>query len=77
MSLQQLLSLVCIVIDDTCMRRAVEYLMSIFSREIVHSLVDVFIEAHDPLQVKCVLSVTAFLSWSNLLAVFIIHIFRK
>ena len=45
------------IVNDTSVRRCVKYLGTTVSRQVVHTLVDIFVEADDPLQVlKCVLS---------------------
>ena len=50
-TLEQFLSLLNGIVDDSSVWRSVENLGSAISCQVVHTLVDIFIEADDPLQV--------------------------
>ena len=75
MTLEQLLLLLGIVIDDTRMSRTVEDFMAVLCGEVVNTLIDIFIETKDPLKVESIDTISFFIHLV-LLAIEIIHIYN-
>ena len=72
MALQKLLRLVSVVIENSWMSSSVKYLRSVFSCKVVYSLINVFIETNNPLQIQSCYSVS-FLLILHILFVILIH----
>ena len=73
MALQKLLGLLLIVIDYSSVSGAVEDLSSVFCRQVMNALVDVFVKTNDPLEVEGGHTVSLFLG-SLLAVVVVLHI---
>lgn len=74
MALQQFLRLLLIVVNNSGVRRTVENLRTRVSRQIVHPLVNVFVEAKDPLEIQSRNSVALLVLRDFLAIVAVLHV---